>query len=256
MFSGLLGNVPLVYQIPILILFCFILLFIMILVFGYKIRLPCFLGEIAPANVDNNKSSSAAVEQKIEELKLMMSNIQPQSLPLQSQPSSCKSSSGVEEIKPLGYDCQVRKHETEESRPLPKSLQSTPSKRRNRDIVLTPVKARVLSQPDIFKHLENDDATAADDDEVDVDLTLKKCDSYPRTPTKSLVAEKCSSPVTTNFEWVEVDGDDEAAFNKNLDQKMKDVVSCEQISKSSDNQDNFLNKVEQLFDDNNEEIEL
>merc|ERR1712107_950756 len=87
-------------------------------------------------------------------------------------------------------------------------------------------------------------------------MMMKKIDSYPRTPTKSLVAEKCSSPVTTNFEWIEVEGDDEAAFNKNLDQKINEVVSSEQISKSSDDQDNFLNKVEQLFDDNNEEIEL
>ena len=63
MFSGLLSNVPLFWkvsighhfatslyssQVPVLLLFVLLLMFILVLVAGYRIRLPFFLGDISP----------------------------------------------------------------------------------------------------------------------------------------------------------------------------------------------------------------
>ena len=240
-----------VYQIPILILFSFILLFVMVLLFGYKIRLPCFLGEIAPANVDNTKNS-AALEQEIKELKNLMCQIQPQSLSIESQPTSRKASSGIEEIKPLGYDCQLRNHEKEEPRPIPKSLQSTPSKKRNRDVILTPVKGRVLSQPNIFKPSVQDDVDGVEDDIVD--LTMKKSDSFPRSPAKNLVAKSCSSPSATKFEWIQVESSEElkeALLKENYPTTNEESSNECERNNPGDNYD-FLNKVEEIFDESNE----
>ena len=49
MFSGLLATVPAVWLVPALLVFSLLLLFLMVLLAGYRVRLPFLLGEIGPA---------------------------------------------------------------------------------------------------------------------------------------------------------------------------------------------------------------
>ena len=55
MFAGLLENVPFFWRVPVLLLFTMMLMFGMVMVAGYRIRLPMWLGAIEPArgNQDN-----------------------------------------------------------------------------------------------------------------------------------------------------------------------------------------------------------
>ena len=53
MFSSLLSNVPLFWQLPVLVVFVLMLMFLMVLVAGYRVRLPMFLGTIEPASGGN-----------------------------------------------------------------------------------------------------------------------------------------------------------------------------------------------------------
>jgi len=55
MFSGLMESVPILWRPVILILFVLLLMFILILISGYKISLPLFLGEIGPARQVNSE---------------------------------------------------------------------------------------------------------------------------------------------------------------------------------------------------------
>jgi len=250
MFSGLLGNVPMIYQIPILILFSLIILFVMILIFGYKIRLPFFLGEISPGAISgggNSSSNPAALEQEIKELKKMLCQIQPSSLPIEES-SQTRMVSGVEEIKPLQYDIQLRRHDlVGEEKKASHVLPSTPSKRRHREVILTPVKGRVLSQPDILKKISNHDD---DVDGVDiVDLTMKRSDSFPKSPSKNLVIQGSDSPRTAKFEWVDAEGED-----LDVQSKVEQIEGITEINTGDNESDknDFLNKVEEIFDDSNE----
>merc|ERR1719342_483413 len=221
-----------IYQIPILILFSLLILFVMILVFGYKIRLPFFLGEISPGAVSGGSNSSnnpAALEQEIKELKKMLCQIQPQSLPIEAD-SQPRYASGVEEIKPLQYDIQLKCHDVDKEEKSSHLLPSTPSKRRNREVILTPVKGRVLSQPDILKKVSVQDDV--DGDGI-VDLTMKRSDSFPKSPSKNLVVLGSDSPRTAKFEWIEAERDDS-------DTKIN-------TGGESDKND-FLDKVEEIFD--------
>ena len=53
MFSSLLSNVPRFWQVPVLVVFVLMLMFLMVLVAGYRVRLPMFLGTIEPASGGN-----------------------------------------------------------------------------------------------------------------------------------------------------------------------------------------------------------
>ena len=248
MFSGLLGNVPMIYQIPILILFSLLILFVMILIFGYKIRLPFFLGEISPGAVSGGSNSSnnpAALEQEIKELKKMLCQIQPQSLPIEAD-SQSRYASGVEEIKPLQYDIQLKCHDVDkEEKTFAHLLPSTPSKRRNREVILTPVKGRVLSQPDILKKVSVQDDV--DGDGI-VDLTMKRSDSFPKSPSKNLVVLGSDSPRTAKFEWIEAEGDD--SDGESDGEPIEGITKINTGGESDKN--DFLDKVEEIFDESNE----
>ena len=60
MFSALLANVPLFWQVPVLVVFVLLLMFLMVLVAGYRVRLPMFLGTIEPAASAGNIGTVAA----------------------------------------------------------------------------------------------------------------------------------------------------------------------------------------------------
>merc|ERR1712142_1147417 len=73
MFAGLLQEVPFFWALPILAGFLLLIMFIMILTAGYRVRLPLFLGEIGPAAQEKNNSAiNVALEQEIKDLKKML----------------------------------------------------------------------------------------------------------------------------------------------------------------------------------------
>ena len=233
MFSGLLNNVPIIYQIPIIALFSFILLFVLLLIFGYKIRLPFFLGEISPAqptasapghDVKALELRNEELRLEVNELKQLMGQFQPQSLAIAQEKRSA-SVSGVQELQPLPDNLES----SGDSQPtvFSRNLQpGTPSRRRNRDV--TPVK----------KAEEND---KLDKDEIDggteTEEISRKC---PKSPTKNLFVRNTDNPKSTKFEWVEVqDSSQESSEGIIIDKETGDIDS------------DFLEKVEEIFDDRN-----
>merc|ERR1711874_493779 len=148
--------------------------------------------------------------------------------------------SSVEEIKPLGYDCQTGSHSSQvPSLPPPQPL--TPSKRRNRDIILTPVKARVLSQPDFFPKPSTLQQVGDQEDIVDLSMPLKRSDSFPKSPRKNLEVRSCDDPKNTKFEWVTTD----EATEKVVD---SDNPVVHTKGSTSDAQTDYLTKVQEIFE--------
>ena len=235
MFSGLLNNVPIIYQIPIIVLFSFILLFVLLLIFGYKIRLPFFLGEISPAqapaappgyDVQALELRNQKLSLEVKELKQLMGQFQPQSLAI-AQEQRKPSVSGVEDLVPVADKQDL---ETVGCQPTVFSLiqpPGTPSRRRNREVILTPVKRM--------------DEDKNDNDEIDggteTEEALKKC---PKSPAKNLFVKNSDNPKSTKFEWVEVqDSSQESSEGIIIDKETGDIDS------------DFLEKVEEIFDDRN-----
>ena len=90
MFAGLLEVVPFFWALPILAGFLLLLMFIMILTAGYRVRLPLFLGEIGPAAVEdrNNVANNLALEQEIKNLRKMLGNMALQNQAIESTSGS------------------------------------------------------------------------------------------------------------------------------------------------------------------------
>ena len=238
MFSGLLNNVPIIYQIPIIVLFSFILLFVLLLIFGYKIRLPFFLGEISPAqapaappgyDVQALELRNQKLSIEVKELKQLMGQFQPQSLAI-AQEQRKPSVSGVEDLVPVADKQDL---ETVGCQPTVFSLiqpPGTPSRRRNREVILTPVKKMEEDKKDILDNDEIDGGTETEE-------ALKKC---PKSPAKNLFVKNSDNPKSTKFEWVEVqDSSQESSEGIIIDKETGDIDS------------DFLEKVEEIFDDRN-----
>lgn len=249
MFAGLLQVVPFFWALPILAGFLILIMFVMILTAGYRVRLPLFLGEIGPAAVENkNASNNQALEQEIKDLRIMLGNMKIQNSALEMNPV-CKDSSRapIEEIKPLGYDCKTGTHSAVEelhSSEGPAPLTLTPSKRRNREVLLTPVKGRIMSQPDFFRPA---DLHQTEDEESIEELSppLKRSESFPKSPRKNLSVQSCNDPKDTKFEWipsVEAEENSNDLVNPSLSSSAApEIQPC-------DNKTDYLTKVEEIFD--------
>ena len=232
MFSGLLNNVPFIYQLPLLLLFCLVLLFTLLLVFGYRIRLPFFLGEISPASAPSPgrdvialELSNKALQLEVAQLKQLVSGPQLVAVTQQKQVTRQDSGAGVEELLALAS------HQQQQHGPNVEAKPSTPSKHRNQNVApLTLVQSRQR-----HRSRSDSDLTPISTGE-EVDGSRKRSDSLPRTPTKSLLVKGCDSPQTTKFEWIEVDDDKSIETNKNDDIKKN---LCE---------NDFLDKVEEIFE--------
>eukprot|EP00092_Neocalanus_flemingeri_P018229 GFUD01019729.1.p1 GENE.GFUD01019729.1~~GFUD01019729.1.p1 ORF type:complete len:572 (+),score=123.07 GFUD01019729.1:68-1783(+) len=247
MFSGLLGSVPFFWKVPVLLVFVVLLMFVMILFAGYKVRLPLFLGEIGPASVP---ASNLALEEQIRDLKSMIGHIKSGQSAVDGRTENClqfdpkdsrlsRQSSGIEELVPLGYDCHEKNHPKEKSLP---AICGTPKKSKT-NLILTPVKARVMSQPDILHNPLNFPADEPNSENQILDLTRKRSDSFPKSPVKNLLAEGCESPRSTEFRWVSTEDKEE------VDEQTipKERLICEE------NRSEFLNKVEEVFKSTDEE---
>jgi len=257
MFTGLLEVVPALYKIPVLILFFVIILFVMILLFGYRIRLPFFLGEIGPAAVSEPSSNIQALEHKIKELQTALSHVQPQPPPLllDSRPN-VQVLHGIEEIKPLGYDIQVKSHD--EHTPIMRQQLRTDSIK-NQEIV--PVKGRVMSQPDIFKttgvvnvddkvEVDGSIGIFKDSDDVNevvdelINTSITRSNSFPQSPSKNLCVKVTDSPRTTKFDWIEVEKNN---LNE-LEEKIVETGPANDAARNTGGESDFLNKVVEIFD--------
>ena len=234
MFSGLLNNVPFIYQLPLLLLFCLVLLFTLLLMFGYKIRLPFFLGEISPASAPSPgrdvlalELSNKALQLELAQLKQLVSGPQLVAVTQQKQVTRQDSGAGVEELLALANHQQQG--------PNVEAKPTTPSKHRNQNVApLTLVQSRQRHR----SRSDSDVTPISTGEEVDDSQgpSRKRSDSLPRTPTKSLLVKGCDSPQTTKFEWIEVDDDKSIETNKNDDIKKN---LCES---------DFLDKVEEIFE--------
>ena len=234
MFSGLLNNVPFIYQLPLLVLFCLVLLFTLLLVFGYRIRLPFFLGEISPASAPSPgrdvialELSNKALQLELAQLKQLVSGPQLVAVTQQKQVTRQDSGAGVEELLALASHQQQQQGPNVEAKP------STPSKQRNQNVApLTLVQSRQRHR----SRSDSDVTPISTGVDGSQGPSRKRSDSLPRTPTKSLLVKGCDSPQTTKFEWVEVADDESIEANKN------DVIKknlCES---------DFLDKVEEIFE--------
>jgi len=241
MFSGLLGSVPFFWKVPVLLVFVILLMFVMILFAGYKVRLPLFLGEIGPAN---NRSNNVALEQQISDLTKMIADMKVGNNValvdgttgnyLEHKTLGSRQNSGIEELLPLGYDCREKNHQIEVSK-RSEVASRTPTKQVKRRVVdLTLTKGRVNSQPNI--HHESVDFSG--DTALDCDLTRKRSDSFPKSPLKTLVAKDCDSPKSTTFEWMY----NEEPVNEEVD----NVTDTEEVVEET--KSDFLNKVEGVFE--------
>ena len=236
MFSGLLNNVPGFYQIPVTILFCFILLFVLLLIFGYKIRLPFFLGEISPGqapalpghDVQALELRNKELRLEVKELKQLMGQFQPQSLAIAQEPRM-SSVSGVEDLVAVSDQHQ----EIPGSQVFPWiQPPGTPSRRRNREVVLTPIK----KECEVGKNEKNDETDVNEaDGGTKTEEALEKC---PKSPSKKLFVKNCHNPNATKFEWVEVQESSQGSSEGIIiDKEPGDIDS------------DFLEKVEEIFDD-------
>jgi len=232
MFSGLLGSVPLFWKVPVLLCFVILIMFVMILFAGYKVRLPLFLGEIGPANV-TPPANNLALEQQIQDLKSMIVHIKSQNVAVDGNPENClqydtkslpvsRKSSGIEELVPLGYDCHEKNHKDEK---IQKISCETPIKKLKKDLILT------HKQP-VFT-----DEDASSENQI-LDLTRKRSDSFPKSPVKNLVAKGCESPKSTKFEWVST----ESSELETEERTISEEINIDEVKQSE-----FLNKVEDLF---------
>ena len=238
MFSGLLNNVPFIYQLPLLLLFCLVLLFTLLLVFGYRIRLPFFLGEISPASAPSPgrdvialELSNKALQLELAQLKQLVSGPQLVAVTQQKQVTRQDSGAGVEELLALASHQQQQQGPNVEAKP------STPSKHRNQNVVPSTL---VQSRQRHRSRSDSDVAPISNGEGEEVDgsqgPSRKRSDSLPRTPTKSLLVKGCDSPQTTKFEWVEV------ADHERIESNQNDVIKknlCES---------DFLDKVEEIFE--------
>ena len=234
MFANLLDRVPTFWTPFVFAFFCILILVVLLLVSRYRLKLPFWI-ELGPASVENTTNNTQALEQEIKDLRRMLGNL--------ALNTGTEAISSVEEIKPLGYDCQTASHSSQapslQSVPPPQTL--TPSKRRNRDVILTPVKGRVLSQPDIFHKPSVLLHTEDQEDIVDLSMPLKRSDSFPKSPLKNLEVRSCDDPKNTKFEWVTTD----EATEKVVD---SDNPVVHTKGSTSDAQTDYLTKVQEIFE--------
>jgi len=268
MFTGLLGEVPLLWKVPVLLLFVILLMFVMILFAGYEVRLPLFLGKIGPAS-NGSKTENIALLNQISELKSMIRMMNSGSNALEGgevrylelknikKTSVTRQASGVEDLVPLGYDCHEKTHAVAEEGNQDQVLSLDPGTPRRVKVhqkrILTPVKTRVMSQPDLFqKNIVSDLGETASADNLVLDLTRKRSDSFPsKSPVKSLLVKNCESPKSTKFEWISTnevpEEDGSSLVTKELLFEEGESQESSTNDVSVEPSDNFLNKVEELF---------
>jgi len=272
MFTGLLGEVPLLWKVPVLLLFVILLMFVMILFAGYEVRLPLFLGKIGPAN-NGSGTENTALHQQISELKSMITSMKSGSMAVEGgderylefegikKTSVTRQVSGVEDLVPIGYDCHQKKHTSVDSQIMTVDPGTPRRTRVKQNRILTPVKSRVMSQPDLFhKDTTSELKESESAENLVLDLTRKRSDSFPsKSPVKSLLVKDCESPKSTKFEWISTeefpreDGSHSVTKELLFDERERESQELSSNDEPVEPSSNFLNKVEDLFKPQEEE---
>jgi len=190
MFSSLLEPIPWFWKVPVLLVFVLLLMFSMILLTGYKLRLPLFMGELSPA-----QSNTTALTQEIQELKQLLADGRKQSqalldlrsVPVAALPSSsssqseedCQQGSVVQALDFVDSAKEDLKEEPKKelenksekfclkSTSLPETPKKIVSQLRKTSVTLTPVKSRVMEDPMVIMK-QHSLATRNDEEGLDL----------------------------------------------------------------------------------------
>jgi len=249
MFSGLLEAVPFFWRPVILILFVLLVMFVLILLSGYRIRLPFFLGEIGPArNEAANSSSSLEMREILKKLE-QQNQIQIEQNRKMSAPLTLLEYKGqsVQEIEQLPAETIVIR---------------TPSKQlgaRKRLLVKSQSQIEDLSSMQKVKGVKSVEENNYDEDLMTCDIhetdslpsghdlasevkaligedpTRCANERLPITPVKKMVVEGLEegSPLDTKFQWVAVEKEECLPITEDL----------------PSHSDEFLKEVQQVFEE-------
>jgi len=252
MFAGLLSSVPLVWKVPVLLLFVLLLMFLLVLAFGYRVRLPLWLGELGPAGAGGLATEIRQLKQLLAESQVAADRRDPRALR--------RLGSSVQELDTVdwaGEEVEVRRRRCSlDTVHRTSSLPVTPSR----------VQARtVLKAVRRVQREEESEVEVAGSTEVPVDLTVTRVErievvetktlaadteteedfakdeqAAPETPRKSLVvAGDAASPTTTRFQWQQGEVEEVALVSE----VEGEAAEVEVVARSA-----FLEQVEGVFD--------
>jgi len=272
MFAGLLSSVPLVWKVPVLLVFVLLLMFLLVLAFGYRVRLPLWLGELGPAG-----PGATGLATEIRQLKQLLADSQAAAIDRRDPRALRRLGSSVQELDTVDWageeeeEMEVRRrrcsldtvHRTSSLPVTPSRGQARPVLKAARRMQRVEVEqVEVVAQVEKVAQVEQVEQVeqAAGSNEVPVDLTVARVERIevverlaadaeteeelakdePETPRKSLVvAGDAASPTTTRFQWQE-DGVEEVGL---VSEEDGEGVKVEVVARST-----FLEQVEGVFD--------
>lgn len=262
MFAGLLAAVPIFWKVPVLLVFVLLLMLVMVMAAGYRIKLPMFLGAIEPAR---GNQQNVAVE--LEAIKLALQEIKAaQKTPalemkkenvaaLESQPSLAIETLShhnstpnitlpIQNIPSTDIPDVESENKTPPRQVLHDNVENTPSRRKLYDDP-----SFSSSQPVNLRKavvgLQMDKNSGV----LDLSTPTKKSrvpqenlsDGLCVSPTKTLVTRNVSSPSCTEFSWVTT-GDKET-----IEDPLNKSDATEDLSNKIGNKE-FLSSVEGIFE--------
>jgi len=238
MFAGLLENVPFFWRVPVLLVFTMMLMFGMVMVAGYRIRLPMWLGAIEPArgNQDNVAVELEAIRLALKEMK----EVQTSALEMKKE-----NMAALESHKPSLAIETLSNHTSTQSIPLPiqniptlpavETGNKSPPRKVHDKVENTPSRRKLYDDPSFSSSQPVNLCKAVQGLQMEknsgvLDLsTPTKKSQGPRknsseglcvTPTKTLVTKNVSSPISTEFSWVTT-GDKETIEDQSEDRSNK-----------------------------------
>jgi len=258
MFAGLLSSVPLVWKVPVLLLFVLLLMFLLVLSSGYRVRLPLWLGELGPAGAGGLATEIRQLKQLLAESQAAADRRDPRALR--------RLGSSVQELDTVdwaGEEVEVRRRRCSlDTVHRTSSLPVTPSRVQARTVLKA---VRRVQREEEREVEEVEEVEEAGSTEVPVDLTVARVErievvetktlaadteteedfakdeqAAPETPRKSLVvAGDAASPTTTRFQWQQGEVEEVALVSE----VEGEAAEVEVVARSA-----FLEQVEGVFD--------
>jgi len=256
MFAGLLSSVPLVWKVPVLLLFVLLLMFLLVLAFGYRVRLPLWLGELGPAGAGGLATEIRQLKQLLAESQAAADRRDPRTLRRLGssvQELDTVDWAGEEEVEVRRRRCSLDTvHRTS-------SLPVTPSRVQARTVLKAVRRVQREEEGDV------EEVEVVGSTEVPVDLTVTRVEriemvetktlaadteteedfakdeqAAPETPRKSLVvAGDAASPTTTRFQWQQGEVEEVTLVSE----VEGEAAEVEVVARSA-----FLEQVEGVFD--------
>ena len=183
MFAGLLSSVPLVWKVPVLLLFVLLLMFLLVLAFGYRVRLPLWLGELGPAGAGGLATEIRQLKQLLAESQAAADRRDPRALRRLGssvQELDTVDWAGEEEVELRRRRCSLDTvHRTS-------SLPVTPSRVQARTVLKA---VRRVQREEEREVEEVEEVEVAGRTEVPVDLTVTRVERIEVVETKTLAAD-------------------------------------------------------------------